>query len=94
MSDSDEEVDSDLEADKSGAAPPLDHDSTSSLPVDDHTLALQAIVRLRQPFNALLLLQQSAGVYKRVAVENEIVVQVFRDPIRPKDIQTEVLYIR
>lgn len=32
------------------------------------------ITRIGQPFNALLLVQQSNGTYKRVAAENEIVV--------------------
>jgi hypothetical protein len=91
------EVDSESEAsedtgtdEESGAAPALD--ATSSLPVDVHTMALQMIVRLRQPFNALLLLREPGGEYKRVAAENEIIVQ-FRNRIRLKDIHAEVLDI-
>jgi hypothetical protein len=42
--------------------------------VDDYTRALQLVVRLQQPFHALLLEQQSHGEYKRVAAEHEIVL--------------------
>ena len=38
--------------------------------MDDYTLALRLIVRLRQPFNALLLQHQPDGEFKRVAAEN------------------------
>jgi len=92
--DSDVDIDSESEVGKdagtdeeSGVSPPLD------APVDDHTLALQMIVRLRQPFNALLLLRQLGGEYRRVAAETEIVVQVSGNRIRSKDIYAEVLDI-
>ncbi|KAI6143757.1 hypothetical protein BKA82DRAFT_31596 [Pisolithus tinctorius] len=56
-----------------------DSDEVASLPtvpvalLDNYTRALEMIVRLGQPFNALLLVQQSNGMYKRVAAGNEIV---------------------
>ncbi|KAI9461109.1 hypothetical protein HD554DRAFT_1529887 [Boletus coccyginus] len=89
--DSEPEVGRDVGTDEeSGVVPPLD---APPLPVDDHTLALQMIVRLQQPFNALLLLRQPGGEHKRVAAEGEIIVQVSENRIRSKDIRTEVLDI-
>lgn len=41
---------------------------------DAYTRALRLIVRLQQPFSALLLQQQPNGEYKRVAAEHEIIV--------------------
>jgi hypothetical protein len=40
------------------------------------TRELRLIVRLRQPFGALLLAQQCGGEYKRIATDNNIVAQV------------------
>ncbi|KAF8549346.1 hypothetical protein OG21DRAFT_605383 [Imleria badia] len=91
-SDSEPELAKDAETDEeSGVALPLD--ATSSLPAEEHTLALDMIVRLWQPFNALLLLRQPGVAYKRVAPENEIIVQISGDRIRSKNIQTEVLEV-
>jgi len=42
--------------------------------MDDYTRALQLIVRLQQPFHALLLQQQPHGEYKRVAAEHAIIL--------------------
>lgn len=43
--------------------------------VDEYTQALRLIARLEQSFNALLLLQQLDGKYKRIAAEHEIIVE-------------------
>ena len=96
-SDSEIELDSDLEVGRSArmgeedpvVAPPLNIPPPNL--VDEHVLALQLIVRLQQPFNALLLQRQPAGEYKRVAAENNIIVQISRGYIRPRDIHAEVL---
>jgi hypothetical protein len=47
-------------------------------PVDSEQVerAFRLIVRLGQPFGALLLAQQSSGEYKRIASDNNIVAQV------------------
>jgi hypothetical protein len=47
-------------------------------PGDDELVArgLRLLVRLARPFGALLLAQQRGGEYKRIASDNEIVVQV------------------
>jgi hypothetical protein len=37
--------------------------------------ALQLIIRLGQPFNAILLAQQRGGEYKRIASDHDIIVQ-------------------
>ena len=42
--------------------------------MDDYTRALRLIVRLQQPFHALLLQQQPNGEFKRVATDHEIIV--------------------
>ena len=42
--------------------------------MDDYTRALQLIVRLQQPFPALMLQRQLNGEFKRVAAEHEITV--------------------
>lgn len=46
-----------------------------SAQVGEFTQALELIARLEQPFNALLLLQQVDGKYKRVATEHAIIVK-------------------
>ncbi|KAI6041631.1 hypothetical protein EDC04DRAFT_3089025 [Pisolithus marmoratus] len=61
--------------------------------VDDYTRALQMIARLGQPFNALLLVQQPNGEYKRVAAEHEIVVSGLGTDITSKNIRAKVLEI-
>ncbi|KAI6021221.1 WD40-repeat-containing domain protein [Pisolithus marmoratus] len=58
--------------------------------VDDHTRALQMIVRLGQPFNALLFVQQPNGECNRVAAEKEIIVSGLGTDITPKNIQAKV----
>lgn len=79
----------------------MDADSDEDMPsegvvvpqVDGYTRALQMIARLGQPFNALLLVQQPNGEYKRVAAENEIVVPGLGTDITPKNIRTRTLEI-
>ncbi|KAI6017148.1 hypothetical protein EDC04DRAFT_3144408 [Pisolithus marmoratus] len=61
--------------------------------VDEYTRALQMIVRLGQPFSALLLVQRPNGEYNRVAAEKEIVVPGLGTDITPKNIQATVLEI-
>lgn len=61
--------------------------------VGSYAQALQMIVRLGQPFNALLLVQQPNGEYKRVAAENEIVVSGLGTEITSKSIRVKVLEI-
>ncbi|KAI6041682.1 hypothetical protein EDC04DRAFT_1229841, partial [Pisolithus marmoratus] len=79
-SESDTDFDSDSECDTGSdeVAPPLPSPVVPAPQVDDYTRALQMIARLRQPFNALLLVQQPYGEYKRVAAGNEIVVPGLR----------------
>ncbi|KIK11437.1 hypothetical protein PISMIDRAFT_690350 [Pisolithus microcarpus 441] len=83
-SESDMDADSDEDMPSDGVAVPQ---------VDGYTRALQMIARLGQPFNALLLVQQPNGEYKRVAAENEIVVPGLGTDITPKNIRTRILEI-
>ncbi|KAI6133767.1 hypothetical protein EV401DRAFT_1911066, partial [Pisolithus croceorrhizus] len=61
--------------------------------VDHYTRALQMIARLGQPFDTLLLVQQSDRHYKRVSTENEIVVPGLRTDITSRNIRMAVLEI-
>ncbi|KAI6030210.1 hypothetical protein EDC04DRAFT_3142610 [Pisolithus marmoratus] len=61
--------------------------------VGDYTRALHMIARLGQPFNALLLVQQPNGDYRRVAAENEIVVSGLGTNITSRNIRAKVLEI-
>ncbi|KAI6009516.1 hypothetical protein F5J12DRAFT_40996 [Pisolithus orientalis] len=96
--DSDSDTDSgsvyhDAESDVVGPPSPS-HVVPITMPqVDDYTRALQMIARLGQPFNALLLVQQPNGEYKRVAAENEIVVSGLGTNITSKNILAAVLEI-
>lgn len=83
-SDSESDVDTDVSPPQTGAAP--------SAPLDSHTRALGLLVRLRQPFSALLLERKGHQEFKRVAAEHEIIVQVHKVPTS-KDIHTGVLEI-
>ena len=94
--------DSDDDDDDDESDPEAVAGSTFSLPLraipapitDDHTRGLRLIVRLRQPFHALLLQQQPNGEFKRVAAEHEIVVPGIDHKINfAKDIRTEVVEI-
>ncbi|KAI6014941.1 hypothetical protein EDC04DRAFT_3144985 [Pisolithus marmoratus] len=96
---SDTDSDSDLDLDSSGevgwdeVAPPSPSRAGSTPQIDDYTRALQTIARLRQPFNALLLIQLPNGEYKRVAAENEIVVSGLGTDITSKNIWAKVLEV-
>ncbi|KAG2339147.1 hypothetical protein BDR05DRAFT_631425 [Suillus weaverae] len=68
------------------------HDSADwspTEPVDSefHSRALRLIVRLQQPFCALLLAQLRSGEYKRIASDHDIIVQV-KDVRNMMDIRT------
>ncbi|KAF8556822.1 hypothetical protein OG21DRAFT_1482737 [Imleria badia] len=67
-----------LDSDESESDPDSSPSSPSyTLPVakmDDYTRALRLVVRLRQPFHALLLQQQPNGEFKRVAAEHGLIV--------------------
>ncbi|KAI6041619.1 hypothetical protein EDC04DRAFT_1223886 [Pisolithus marmoratus] len=95
----DSDTDSDSDSDSGGdagwdeVAPPSPLCADPASLVDDYTRALQMIARLRQPFNALLLMQQPNGEYKRIAAEHEIVVSGLGTDITFKNIQTKVLEI-
>jgi hypothetical protein len=47
-----------------------------SAPFDEHTRALRFVARLRQPMTSLLLSAQRRGMYKRVATDHDIVLQL------------------
>ncbi|KAI6040390.1 hypothetical protein EDC04DRAFT_2996523 [Pisolithus marmoratus] len=61
--------------------------------VGGYARALQIIARLGQPFNALLLVGQPNGEYRRVAADHEIVVQGPGIDITSKSIRAKVLEI-
>ncbi|KIO02206.1 hypothetical protein M404DRAFT_148346 [Pisolithus tinctorius Marx 270] len=61
--------------------------------IDNYTRALEMIARLGQPFNALLLVQQSSETYKRVAAEREIAISGLGTNITSKNIRARVLEI-
>ena len=63
--------DSDTEA---GSTPMSPLQAVPAASMDDYTRALRLIVRLQQPFHALLLQQQPNGEFKRIAAEHEIVI--------------------
>ncbi|KAI9454961.1 hypothetical protein HD554DRAFT_2317804 [Boletus coccyginus] len=66
---------------------------TKSPERDDYTRALRLVVHLEQPFRALLLVKQSVDTYKRVAVDNEIVIPQ-RKVVSLTGIGTRALEIR
>ncbi|KIK12133.1 hypothetical protein PISMIDRAFT_689729 [Pisolithus microcarpus 441] len=51
------------------------------------------IARLGLPLNALLLVQQPGGEYKRAAADNDIFAPGLGTDIDPKDIRARVLKI-
>ncbi|KAF8546332.1 hypothetical protein OG21DRAFT_1502001 [Imleria badia] len=62
--------------------------------MDDYICALRLVVRLQQPFHALLLQQQPNGEFRRVAAEHEIVVPGIEDSINfARDVCTDVVEI-
>ncbi|KIO04803.1 hypothetical protein M404DRAFT_540725 [Pisolithus tinctorius Marx 270] len=84
----DSESDTDSDPDEVASSP-----AAATTQVDNYTRALEMIARLGQPFNALLLVQQSNGTYKRVAAEREIVVSGLGTNITSKNIRAKVLEI-
>ncbi|KAF8131210.1 hypothetical protein EV363DRAFT_1261855 [Boletus edulis] len=66
---------------------------TRSMKRDDHILALRLVVHLEQPFRAFLLVRKSVDTYRRVAVDEEIIIPK-RKLMSLKDIGTKVLEIR
>ncbi|KAF8552374.1 hypothetical protein OG21DRAFT_1443645, partial [Imleria badia] len=57
-----------------GTVPSSSLAAEPSATMDDYACALRLIVRLQQPFHALVLQKQSSGEFKRVAAEHEIVL--------------------
>ncbi|KAI5993767.1 hypothetical protein F5J12DRAFT_962910 [Pisolithus orientalis] len=84
---------SDIDSDSDGVVPPSSLHAAPTPRVDGYTQALEMIARLGKPFNALLLVQQPNGEYKRVATETEIVVSGLGTNITPRNIRTKVLEI-
>ena len=75
-------ADEDEDENNSESGPEAETGSAPSSPLrvvpvptmDDYTRALRLVVRLQQPFHALLLQQQPNGEFKRVATDHEIIV--------------------
>ena len=62
--------------------------------MDDYTRALRLVVRLHQPFHALLLQQQPDGEFYRVAAEREIVVPGLEHGIHfGRDVRVDVVEV-
>ncbi|KAI6040396.1 hypothetical protein EDC04DRAFT_1508499 [Pisolithus marmoratus] len=87
----DADTSSDSDSDEVASPSPLH--AVPAPHVDNYTRALQMIARLGQPFNALLLVQQPNRHYRRIAVENEIVVSGLGTDITSKNIRATVLEI-
>ncbi|KAI6097473.1 hypothetical protein F5141DRAFT_460253 [Pisolithus sp. B1] len=90
------ENDTDTDSDSDGSAGSDEDASSHAVAVPQaggYARALQMIARLGQPFNALLLVRQPDGEYKRVAAENEIVVPGLGTDVTPKNIRARVLEI-
>ncbi|KAI6030215.1 hypothetical protein EDC04DRAFT_2924015 [Pisolithus marmoratus] len=85
--------DSDSDAGSDDFVCPSPLDAIPMPQVDRYTRALQMIARLGQPFNALLLLQQPNGEYKRVAADNEIAISGLGTDITSRVIRAKVLEI-
>ena len=89
----DDEYESDPETD-AGSAPTSPSHALPAATMDDYTRALRLVVRLQQPFHALLLRQQPNGEFKRVAAEHEIVVPGLEHRVNfARDIRTQVVEI-
>ncbi|KAF8127540.1 hypothetical protein EV363DRAFT_1071614, partial [Boletus edulis] len=62
--------------------------------MDEYTRALRLVVRLQQPFHALLLQQQPNGEFRRVVAEHEIVIPGIKRPDKfATDMRAEVVEI-
>ena len=89
---SDDEDWSDSESGEGSASSPLN--AVPVIVMDDYTRALRLIIRLQQPFHALLLQQQPNGEFKRIGTQHEIVIQGLDRRINfAKDVRTEVVEI-
>lgn len=87
------EEDADLET-ETGSAPSSPLHVAPAATINDYTRALRLIVRLQQPFHALLLQQQPNGEFKRVATEHEIIVPgIGRQINSARDIHADVTEI-
>ncbi|KAF8424270.1 hypothetical protein L210DRAFT_3568341 [Boletus edulis BED1] len=88
-----DDVKSDAES-ESCSAPTSPSFSLPTAAMDEYTRAMRLIVRLQQPFHALLLQQQPNGEFKRVAAEHEIVVPgIKRLHNFARDVRAEVVEI-
>ena len=92
--------DEDENEDESGSEAETDSAPSSPLHIlpvaamDDYTRSLRLIVRLQQPFHALLLQQQLNGEFKRTATEHEIILPGIRHQINfVRDIHADVVEI-
>ena len=90
----------DEDEDESDSEAETDSAPSSSLHIlplaamDDYSRALRLIVRLQQPFHALLLQQQLNGEFKRVATKHEIILPGIKHHINfVRDIHTDVVEI-
>ncbi|KAI6098485.1 hypothetical protein F5141DRAFT_1205368 [Pisolithus sp. B1] len=92
-SESDTDTDLDPNSDDGSDEVAPSHFVATAPRVGGYVRALQMIARLGQPFNALLLVQQPNGEYKRVAAEYEIVVPGLATDITRKSIQAKVLEV-
>ena len=89
----DDEYKSDPET-EAGSAPNSPLHVPPAATMDDYTRALRLVVRLQQPFHALLLQQQPNGEFKRIAAEHEIVMPgIDRQVNFARDIRIEVVEI-
>ena len=84
----------DPSADKSdtslgGAGPPGKNEVVD---LDPYSRALRLVIRLGQPFHALLLAQERQGVYKRVASDRQIITQV-KDMCSVRDVDIRTIEI-
>ena len=88
------EPDMDIIQCRSSSLPSLSSATTGSRStgLDDYTRALRVVVRVEQPFSALLLEQTSDGKFRRIAAEQDIVVRP-RQIACSKDVQTAVLEV-
>ncbi|KAI6040393.1 hypothetical protein EDC04DRAFT_1508155 [Pisolithus marmoratus] len=91
--DSVSDPDSDSDSDSDETSPLAQLHAVPVPQVDDYTRALQMIARLRQPFNALLLVEQPNRHYRRVAAEKEIVISELGTKITSRNIWVTVLEI-
>ncbi|KAF8124549.1 hypothetical protein EV363DRAFT_1132057, partial [Boletus edulis] len=91
----DDEHDSDSDPETATRSPPTSPSQVvPAATMDDYTRALRLVVRLQQPFHALLLQQQPNGEFRRIAADDEIIVPGLEPSIKfARDIRTEVVEI-